>query len=262
MNRLFFMLAISTVFSCADKTTIPNQVEQKDNEFEGIAFSDSLRALVVEKRQDSTSWDADILRTDLSNPNDRPTGPFTFGVFPVPRYDLIGEGTFTGLGNFGYTGSGKYFKTIKDKTILYNSFFVKKNKLNENRLRKKKDEIFFQIIVLTDTIDSVNFSHLGSQIISKNHPDYLGQGFYKTKNNKIDYVAFTTPEYESYAIVNTRLFNLNRGKTILIAPQKDGSLRSMQNESPILSSEEIDQFTDQLLKEERIVKFFTKPENI
>ncbi len=261
MNKLLMILSIITVSSCIDVSTEKTDVEKNANNFD-IVFSNSLRALAVEKRQDSSSWDTEMFKADLSVTNNRSTGPFTFGVFPVPRYDIIGKGTFAGLGNFGYNGSGTYFKTINDKTILYNSFFVKKNRLNENRLQKRSDEIFFQILVLTDTIDSVNFSHVGSEIISRNHPDYVGQGFYKTKNNKIDYVAFTTPEHESYAIVNTRLFNLSSGKTVLIAPQKDGSLRSMQIESPQLSSEEINQFTDKLLKEERVMKFFTKPDNI
>ena len=36
------------------------------------------------------------------------------------------------------------------------SFFVEKNELNKNRLNDKKDDVFFQIIVLTDTIDKKN----------------------------------------------------------------------------------------------------------
>lgn len=262
MNKILFFLAMIIVFSCKDITNEQIDFDKSTANFDDLVLSDSLRALVVEKRQDSSFWDKGLFKKDLTSTKGKSSRPFKFGAFPVPRYDLIGKGTFAGLGSFGYTGSGKYFKTIKDKTILYNSFFVKKNKLNESRLGNKSDEIFFQIIILTDTIDSANFSHLGSETISRNHPDYLGQGFYKTKNNKIDYVAFTTPENESYAIVNTRLFNLNRGKIILIAPQKDGSLRSMQIESSILSSEEINQFTDNLLKEEGIVKFFTQADNI
>lgn len=262
MNKLILILSIATALSCTDNKNEKNDVEKNTNNSGGVVFSDSLRTLIVAKRQDSSFWDTEMLKSDLSSKNNRSTGPFTFGAFPVPRYDLIGKGTFAGLGNFGYNGAGTYYKNIKDKTILYNSFFVKKNKLNENRLKKIGNEIFFQILVLTDTIDSVNFSHVGSEIISRNHPDYVGQGFYKTKNSKIEYVAFTTPEDESYAIVNTRLFNLNFGKTILVAPQKDGSLRSMQIESPQLSSEEINRYTDKLLQEEGIVEFFTKPGNI
>ncbi|SDF00518.1 hypothetical protein SAMN05421636_109198 [Pricia antarctica] len=262
MKKLILIITIAIAFSCSDSNPDKVGVIDKGENSHHVIFPDSLRSLVVKKRQDSSYWDTEMLKTDLSYKNERPTGPFMFGAFPVPNYDLIGKGTFSGLGNFGYSGAGKYYKTIKDKIILYNSFFVKKNNLNQKRLQNRKDEIFFQILVLTDTIDSVDFSHVGSEIISRNHPDYVGQGFYKTKNSTIDYVAFTTPENESYAIVSTRLFNLDFGKTILIAPQKNGSLRSMQIELPQLSSEEINRFTDKLLEEDRIVEFFTKPGNI
>lgn len=262
MNKLILIITIAIVFSCSDNNSDKVGVIDNGENSHHVVFPDSLRSLVVHKRQDSSYWDTEMLKADLSHKNERPTGPFMFGAFPVPNYDLIGKRTFSGLGNFGYSGAGKYYKTIKDKTILYNSFFVKKNNLNQERLQKIKDEIFFQILVLTDTIDSVNFSHVGSEIISRNHPDYLGQGFYRTKATRIDYVAFTTLEQESYAIVNTRLFNLDYGKTILIAPQKDGSLRSKQIESPQLSSEEINQFTEKLLEEDETVEFFTKPGNI
>ncbi len=262
MNKLILIITIATVFSCSDSNSDKIRVINEGDNSLLVVFPDSLRSLVVQKRQDSSYWNAEMLEADLSYKNERPTGPFVFGAFPVPNYDLIGKGTFSGLGNFGYSGAGKYYKTIKTKIILYNSFFVKKNRLNQKRLQKRKDEIFFQILVLTDTIDSVDFSHVGSEIISRNHPDYVGQGFYRTKSATIDYVAFTTPENESYAIVNTRLFNLNFGKTILIAPQKNGSLRSLQIESPQLSSEEVNQFTDKLLEEGIVVDFFTKPGNI
>ncbi len=106
------------------------------------------------------------------------------------------------------------------------SFFVGKNALNKDRLKGLKDEVFFQIFVLTDMMDNENDKLTTNIVISRNHPDYLGQGFVKTKNNRIDYVAFTIAENESYAIINTRIFDLRFGKTILIAPQQDKTLIS------------------------------------
>jgi hypothetical protein len=48
--------------------------------------------------------------------------------------------------------------------------------------------------------------------ISKNNQNYLGRGFMKTKNSRIDYVAFQTAESNAFAIINNRLFDLNFGK--------------------------------------------------
>ena len=146
---------------------------------------------------------------------------------------------------------------LKDKTLLMNSFFIGQNELNKNRLNNKKDEIFFQIIVLTDTINNNQ-----SLILSRNHPDYLGQGFFKTKNNRIDYLAFKTADNTAYAIINTKLFDLNFGKTVLVTPQKDKTLRFLQLASPELISDSITKYTNDLIKENAISRFLLKSNNI
>lgn len=251
-------LLISILFICCKSKT--SGYEKKTLNNNSISKERILKHLA--NRNDSTTWNDKLFRNDLSRINDKKNGPFEYGVFPVPNYDLIGKGSFTGLGNYGYTGAQGYFKKVKDKKILFNSFFVMKNTLNNIPIDEKENLIFFQIIMLTDYIDSQNFTHLGSEIISRNHPDYIGQGFYKTKNNKIDYAAFITHDQNSYAIINTRIFDLKYGKTILIAPQKDKSLRSMQIVSPILSSKEIDEYTDLLLRKKEVIQFFTHEKNI
>ena len=96
-----------------------------------------------------------------------------------------------------------------------------------------------------------------------NHPDYLGQGFVKTKDNRIDYLAFQTPENNCYAIVNARIFDLKYGKTILIAPQKDKTLRFLQkNQGKIIASDSIKKYTDKLITEKSIIEFFEHNGNI
>ncbi len=142
------------------------------------------------------------------------------------------------------------------------SFIVEKNELNKNRLNDKKDDVFFQIIVLTDTTDNENYALHQSAVLSRNHPDYLGQGFIKTQSNRIDYLAFQTAENDAFAIVNTRLYNLNFGKTILIAPQKDKTLRSLQIKSPQMTSLSLKKSTEDLLNQKEIIDFFQKEGNI
>jgi hypothetical protein len=185
---------------------------------------------------------------------------FTGGL---PKYNLLAENSFKGVGNFGFPGGENSEFKINEKTILFNSFFAGKNHFNENYIdHSEADEIFFQIIILTDFVDTLNYKHLSSEVISRNHPDYFGQGFYKTKNAKIDYVAFLTADRSSYAIINTRLFDLKYGKTILIAPQRNKSLRSMQINSPKLSSKQVEDYTKKLLDREDIKLFFNAKGNI
>tara|TARA_R110002050_G_scaffold39891_2_gene97870 strand:+ start:5972 stop:6742 length:771 start_codon:yes stop_codon:yes gene_type:complete len=239
-----------------------NQNEILDTEVEKEFWTLEKENQFLADRNDSAKWDWDMFNQDLEARSVFQTDvPVGVGVFPCPNYDLLGKGSFGGIGMFGTNGDGDELK-IGEKSILYNSFYVKASDAARGFVGIKEDRVFFQIIVLTDFIDTLNYSHLQKQLVSRNHPDYIGEGFYKTQNNKIDYVAFITANQSSYAIVNMRMFDLTKGRTILIAPQKDGSLRSMQIDSPVLSSQEIQGYTDKLLKKEEIENFFSQRGNI
>jgi len=176
------------------------------------------------------------------------------GVFPAPKYDLVGEKSFIGL---GYAGNFKGLK-INSKSFLYNCFYAKKNKFNKAFIKDKKQDVFFVIAISTDFVDPEKFSHFQSLISSRNHPNYLAKGYYKTKKNTIDFNAFISGDRDSYAIVNERIFDLTIGKMIFIVPQKDGSLRSMQIEIPLLSLDETKSYVEKLLKEsESLINFYS-----
>lgn len=212
----------------------------------------------LQNRENSSKWDNKLFANDLAYVNESQRMAFLSGVFPVPNYDLIGKGSFKGVGNWGYPGGKDIELHIKDKTVLFNSFFVRSSMVNQKYTKGMPDEIFFHILVLTDFIDTVNYSHTASEIISRNHPDYIGQGYYRMKNNQVDYMAFLGANRDSYAIINMRLFDLSLGKTILIVPQKDRAFRSMQIQSPKLSSETIESYTKELTRKKEIIDFFTK----
>ena len=256
IKRLFYLSCIVIIaINCTDTVS-----STEDTAEDSTKWSTSDRQRYLANREDSTTWDWQLFKEDLSFLDFDLGLPFKQGAFPVSDYALAGS--FNGVGNYGYPGGEGYEKKIADKTLLFNSFFVGKNGLNETIVKEHTDEIFFHIVVLTDYIDTVEYKHLSSAVVSRNHPDYIGQGFYKTKNNQIDYSAFLTAERNAYAIINMRLFDLTAGKTILIAPQKDRSLRTMQIESPLLSSKTIDKYTDDLLKEAAVKAFFTQENNI
>ncbi|WP_456438739.1 hypothetical protein [Psychroserpens sp.] len=60
-----------------------------------------------------------------------------------------------------------------------------------------------------------------------------------------------------------RLFDLRIGRIILIAPKNDGTLRSLQIDSPPMLSDEMDDYIKDLLKNNsQIIDFFTKHDNI
>ena len=67
-----------------------------------------------------------------------------------------------------------------------------------------------------------------------------------------------TPEGNDYAIVNMRLFHLNYGNIIVIAPQKDGTLRSIQLNEEELNSDTLDDFIkSEILERPEIIEFLT-----
>lgn len=180
-------------------------------------------------------------------------GPFTYGIFPYPNYDSISNQTFSGIGTEG----SFYGINLEGKKIVYTSFSENKSQLNDYRVTEN-NRVFFTIMVLTDFIDEKDFTSMKSQIVSRNFPDVIGQGYIKTKHNKVDFTAFITLENEEFAIVNMKLYNLKYGNIILIAPQKDGSLRSTQilaDEN--LTTENIKINIEKLLKNQQIKSFFT-----
>lgn len=197
------------------------------------------------------NWNVDMRNIQLNG------RPMINGVFPVPEYNLA-DSTFVGLGN---SGEWKGIK-IKDKTIIYHSLYVTKSDVNQEFIPDKPNEVFFTIVGLTDSIDTKKFTHTSVNITSRNHPHYVGQGYIKTKTNQIDFVAFLTADRNEYALVNMRLFDLRVGRIVLIAPKKDGTFRSLQLESPIMSSDEMNSYIKDLMNDEMIVAFYTKPDNI
>lgn len=220
------------------------------------AWSSEKRSQFLQSRMDTAKWDIEMLAGDIPLAGMRGFGPFEIGAFPSPRYDLLGEGSFKGLGNVNNQFD------VGGKPVVMSSFTVGANTINEERLLGAKDEVFFQILILTDTIDIASGSLSQSLALSRNHPDYLGQGFCQTKKNRIDYVAFQTAEGNAYAIVNLRIFDLSHGKTILISPQLDQNLRSMQIDSPALSSESVVAYSEDLLSSPDIIQFFTSRQSI
>lgn len=257
MSRLVIPLFVIMAFGCSNSSShdqdeaLKPRLELRDDFWNAQKEQQHLL-----NRQDTATWDLTMLANDLAYRNSNEQLPFESAAFPNPDYDFVGEGSFKGVGNFGLSGGDDNELKLGDKTILYNAFYVGASEVNQAFVGDKKDEVFFQIIVLTDFVDTLNYSHVLSEVVSRNHPHYIGQGYYKTQTSSIDYSAFIAANRDAYAIVNMRLFDLKFGKTILIAPQKDGSFRSMQVQSPPLSKEDIEAYTENLLKEQEIADFF------
>ena len=231
---LFLVLQLSTLcFSQSNDSNLQ------------INWTKERRVQYLENAKDSTTWDLEKLNIDKKLIGLDMAGPFELAAFPVPKYELTGGTKDIGNGYFGKTIA------IADKVIYMNAFFAGHNPINASVLKDRKDEIYFHIIVLTNN-ENVDANAIAT---SRNYPDFFGQGYVKLASSTIEYSAFITAERNYYAIINTKLFDLNFGKTILVKPQSDGTLRFLQVASPQLSKASVMEYTKQLLKTDETKTF-------
>ncbi|MDR2890307.1 MAG: hypothetical protein LBV18_01680 [Alistipes sp.] len=233
-----FLLAVTFSVSCATQTKTWTKANYRNH---------------IANREDPAVWDMQMLEVDVRDMPLMydPELPMN-GVFPEPLYSVQMENTWTATGNDG--GEVR----IEERKIFYEFFYTGRNVNNTRYIGEAEDEVFFLILVLTDTDENEYIS----DISSRNNPDVMGQGRFNLKNSEVDYIAFLTADRNNYAIVNGRLFDLRFGRIVLIAPQKDGSFRSMQLSSPIMSSDDVEGCVESLVGKRKPQKFFLAPGNI
>lgn len=219
-------------------------------------WNETMQRQRMQQRDDPAVWDTTLLHTDLQGILIPSSLFMRYGAFPVPQYDLCGKGSFKGLGNY------QDVTFFENRTLVSNRFYIKKNAINAPQLGTQPDDVFFMIVVLTDSVDTTEYAHGASQVISRNHPDYIGQGSIFLKHDRIDYLAFTTASGPSYAIINTRLFDLKYGRLIFIAPQKDGSLRSMQIATERFSNDEGTEQINMILHRKDVLQLILSEQSI
>jgi len=214
----------------------------------------ALRLQQITNIHNSELWDLERMKGDIQ-PTSEPT-PIKFGAFPVPHYDALGPYKGGGVvGNNQGRSIEDYRLMVEDKEVVFNSFFIGDSPFYEE---SQRNNVFFTIITVVDSVDTNNFVPGMNLMLSRNHPDYGGEGSIVTKDNKIDYVAFTSPDKGSFAIVNMRLFHLEYGNIILVTPQKDGSFRSLQIKAESVSNEQIfDYVKNTILPREDVITFIT-----
>ena len=242
---LFFFLTIA--LSSSHYSQKPQENSNKE-----FKWGEKEKEEKIKNIQDSTKWDMEMFSSDLQQVRPKLSSEnMDFGVFPMVKYR---QGLGTGQGaNRDYFG----------KTLYWNYFVSEKNQVNQSYLKEKEDEVFFTIICLTDVLDFSNEKYnTTASVNSRNYPDRLGSGVIKTKGSSIEYIAFVTADRKQFALVNQRIFDLDQGQVILIAPQKDGSLRSMQIKSPLLESKEITAYVNATIQKENIKEFLLNKNNI
>lgn len=212
-----FMLMNLCLYS-QNKDEIRKNHQKKDSIW---TYNDRLK--YSKNKQNSTLWDLDLLEEDIKAYQQRkwPTKTALSNFpSPVPKY------------KWGYCLLYKLKLKIGDKELK--GFCIANAKDKYRVLNNKSDfyKVKFNILYLTDLPDDKNTA---ASVISRNYPHYMSTGSQKTSVGQIDWVQMDMADASNYAIINQRYFDLEFGKTIIIVPKKDGSLRFLQIDESIES---------------------------
>ncbi|WP_116106876.1 hypothetical protein [Lewinella sp. IMCC34191] len=222
-------------------------------------WTDSDAARYARERTDSSLWDMPRLMEDLSFSFDSLDVPPPVVTLPspVPQY------------NWGYVSSRLTAlevpgKTVQGITYAY-AYDAYRPASSEDSLAYYRT--YFTIYILTD---SAHVEDRASAVISRNYPHYLAAGKQRTAIGDVSYVQLSLADGGNLALVSRQYFDLHQGRTILVAPLRDGSLRFQQlRESPewlrsgregeVYNAGVIADFERSLAAKSEIMEFFTQP---
>jgi len=167
------------------------------------------------RNADSTTLNMKMLKNDLSTKNTWPTKPAISNYpSPVKKYD------------WGYCMLGNLTLEMEGKTLYGKSIANAKDAFRVLKDTSDFYKVAFNILYLTD-IDDVDKGS-AAHVASRNYPHYFSSGTQKTTQGEIDWVQMDLADSSNFAIINQRYFDLQFGQTIVVVPQKDGSLRFLQ----------------------------------
>jgi hypothetical protein len=196
-------------------------------------------------------WDTKTLKMEVDNLTKEAPADFPLyrSPFPTPKYSSPGN------------GNGSIETKIGGKRIIGHNVIIGKGEHSEHLFTNPDDKFvsYFTVLTIADGEKTEN----PVSATSRNHPHYLSQGSLNTSTkSRVDWVAVQSADKSAYAIINERLFDLRAGRIILVAPQKDGSIRFYQTDAPPLNSAERDKYVENLKSDKKANDFFADQGNI
>ena len=238
----------------SDKYAVQEQKQEQKSKEPKWTMKDRIR--YAKRGNDPSQWDMSLFKEDVDALKRRswPTNPpLSYYPAPVPKYGGRSGG-----------GIGKGELKIGDRKIISTFFGWGRNKFNAHMPVTDRSHglvTYLNLYVLTDQPDPKKQAR---HIVSRNYPHVLASGKQKTSKGHVDWVFMGLANGDSYAIINQRIFDLNAGgRTILVAPQKDGSLRFLQLDdtpksfAPGKAREIFDDYSKRLAGDKKVVEFFT-----
>ena len=169
-------------------------------------------AQTLEELNDPNSWDMKMFEEDQKNWRSwrEKRLPFNQLPYPVPKYKTNGIGYRIGA--------------FQDKQYESVTFWTNRAS-GENSKAAIDQEVVCSIVVKEGKFKSC-------EIISRSHPNYVGQGYFNSGVRKIDWEATKDGVGGSIAIINGKYFNLKLGRLILVYLMEDQSMRFLQLRFP------------------------------
>ena len=246
--RYFLAICLTLLAADVSLALTPQESRQK-------FWTEAKRKEMFERKYDPSTWDMEMFREDMEGHknNKRPVKSSSSNFpSPVPKYS-----------NFGGAIAWPSFE-LDQKTIRGVMFSWGKYDVNKHLAVNESHNLicYFNLFVLTD----LEQKDKAIDMASRNYPHVLSTGKQKTSVGDVDWVHVGMADGNNLAIINQRIFDLKFGKTVLVAPQRDGSLRFMQREAPASYDFYDENYQKEFLRELRsdpdVVEFFTNVNTI
>lgn len=244
-------MKISFITLCLIFVTATAPAQETDSGSMDFIWTKREATVHAERFNSPREWNEETLHWEIETLQEHPSPdyPLHSSPFPTPVYTTTGNGV-----------KGSEFH-ILDRKIIGQSAFVNRGSHSEFLFRDEisTGAVYFTILSIDDGVQNPN----PVEASSRNHPHYFAQGsINSTSKSKVDWVAIQTADQNAYAIVNGRIFDLKVGRVILAAPQTDGSVRFYQTTEQPLTLEELDPYLNKLIKDQKVIEFFTGKGNI
>lgn len=241
------MFLLGILFSCNSQS---EKAEKKDTINEPLWTLEKAKKMASDFNSPE-KWDNKTLEMEVENLEKYPPSDFPLfeSPFPTPEYSSPGN------------GNGPIQTAIGGKNIIGHNVIIGRGEHSEHLFKNTDDKYvtYFTILTIADGKETGN----PVSATSRNHPHYLSQGSLNTSTkSRVDWIATQLADENAYAIVNSRLFDLRVGRLILVAPQKDGSIRFYQTDAPPMNSVEREKFIEDLKTDQKAIEFFKNENNI
>ena len=207
------------------------------------------------RKYDPSCWNMEMFQDDMEHhlkhrPSIKP--PSSNFPSPVPKYSKFG-------GAITWPSFEISKKMIRGVMFSWGKCDVNRHLASDP---SHTSICYLNLFILTDAAENEK----ALAMTSRNYPHVLSTGKQKTSVGDVDWVHVGMADGNNLVIINQRIFDLKYGKTVLVAPQKDGSLRFKQLKAPASFDSKNSEFRDNFLKElksnEDVVSFFTTANTI